>query len=144
MMRKWSLPLKIFLIILAVGVLYVLIRSVIRVSTEEMEIGRAVGRFIFGSVIAAYAAGIAASITALVLDIRKKEKLSLALKVFLIIFLACALLVPVETYVRVHIGQILKYRAVMYLIIDTMIGILVAGVAAGITALVVAVKKLGD
>lgn len=143
-MKKWSLTLKVFLIVLAIGVLYVLIASIIRVSTGEIDMSRAVGRFIFGSVIAAYAAGIAASITALVLDIRKKKRMSLALKVFLIAFLACVLLVPVETFVRVHIGQILRYRAVMYLIIDNVIGILGAGIAAGITALVIAIKKLGD
>jgi hypothetical protein len=144
MMKNWSLTLLVFLIVLAIGILYVLIRSVIRVSTGEIEIGMAVTRFIIGSVIAAYAAGVAASITALVQDIRKKQKLSLTLKVFLIVFLVCVLLAPIVTIVRVRIGQISSDMAVMILIIDNIIGILVAGIAAGITALAQAIKKLGE
>jgi MFS family permease len=143
-MKKWSLTLKVFLIVLAIGVIYVLIRSIIRFSTGEIEIGMAVARFLIGSVIAAYVAGIAASITALVQDIRKKQKLSLTLKVFLIAFVVCVLLVPIATVLRVRIGQIPSNRAVMLFIIDNIIGILIAGIAAGITALVVAIKRLGE
>jgi hypothetical protein len=144
MMKKWSLTLKVFLGVLAAGVLYVLIATIVRLLIGEIEIIRAVIRFIIGSIIAAYAAGIAASITALIQDMRKKQKLSLTLKVFLIAFLFFVVLVPIVTIIRVHIGQISTYRFVPALVIDNIIGVLVAGLAAGITALVMAIKKLGQ
>jgi len=143
-MKKWSLTLKVFLIVLSIGILYVLVASIVRVGIGQIEINEAVIRFFSGSIITAYAAGVAASITALVQDIRKKQKLSLILKVFLIAFVACVLLVPIVIIVRVRSGQIESDMAVIIFIIDNIIGLLVSGVAAGITALVVAIKKLGE
>ena len=143
-MKKWSLTLKVFLIVLAIGVLYVLIRSIIRVSTGEIEIGMAVTRFTIGSIIGVAVAGIAAGITALVVAIKKKRKLSLPLIVFLIGAVVAILYVLVRTIIRVSTGEITSEMAVFRFIIGSIIYVLGAGVLAGITALVLAIKKLGE
>ena len=143
-MKKWSLTLKVFLIVLAIGVLYVLIRSIIRVSTEEIEIGRAVGRFITGIIIAATGAGITAAITSLVVSIKQKRKLNLPLLVFLIALAIGVLYVVIASIVRRSIGQIPSYMFMPRIIFGSIFSALGAGVAAGITAFVVAIKKLGD
>ena len=70
-MKKMSLPLKVFLIVLAVCVLYVLIASIVRVCIGQIAIDMAVTRFILGSIIGALVAGIAAGITALVVALKK-------------------------------------------------------------------------
>jgi hypothetical protein len=143
-MKKWSLTLKVFLILLAIGVLYVLVRSIIRVSTGEIEIGIAVTRFITGSIIAAAVAGIAAGITALAVAIKNKKKLSLPLIVFLIGAAVAILYVLIRTIIRVSIGEITSDMVVPRIIIGSIIYVAGAGVLAGITAIAVAVKKLGD
>ena len=142
-MKKWSLTLKVFLIVLAICVLCELIASIVRVCVGQMDIGMAATRFIVGSILGVLVAGIAAGITALVVDIKKK-KLSLTLKVFLIVAVVCILYVLIASIVRVSIGQIEFDRAVIRFIIGSILGVLVAGIAAGITALVVAIKKLGE
>ena len=143
-MKKWSLTLKVFLIVLAIGVLYVLIRSIIRVSTGEIEIGMAVTRFIIGSIISALIAGIAAGITALVVAIKKKKKLSLTLMAFLIVAAVGILYVLIRSIIRVSTGEISSGMAVMRFSIGSIISVLAAGIAAGITAVAVAIKKLGE
>ena len=144
-MKKWSLPLKVFLIVLAVCVLYVLIASIVRVYIGQIAIDMAVTRFTIGSIIGVLVAGIAAGITALVVAIKKKKKLSLTLKVFLIVAAACILYVLIASIVRVYVGEITITRAVVRFIIFGIIGgSLVGGIAAGIAALVVAIKKLGE
>lgn len=75
MVKKWSLTLKVFLIVLAVCILYILIASIVRVSIGQISILRAVVRFIiFGLVGGSVVGGIAAGITALVVAIRKLDK----------------------------------------------------------------------
>jgi len=143
-MKKWSLTLKVFLSVLAVGVLYVLIASIVRVSIGEIEIGMAVTRFFIGSLIAASVAGIAAGITALVVAIKKKKKLSVPLIVFLIGAAVAILYVLIRTIIRVSTGEISSDMAVWRFIIGSIIYVLGAGVIAGITAVVVAIKKLGE
>jgi len=144
-MKKWSLTLKVFLSVLAVAILYVLIASIVRVSMGQIEIGMAVTRFFIGSIIGVLVAGIAAGITAIVVAIRKKKKFSLPLKVFLIVAAVCILYVLIASIVRVYVGEISISRAVIRFIIFGLIGgSLVGGVAAGITALAVAIKKLGE
>jgi Ca2+/H+ antiporter len=144
MMKKWSLPLKVFLIVFAIGFLYVLIASIVRVCVGQIEIGMAVTRFFIGSLIAASVAGIAAGITALVVAIKNKEKLSLPLIVFLIAATVAILYVLIRTIIRVSTGEIEIGMAVFRFIIGSIIYVLGAGVLAGITALVVAIKKLGE
>jgi hypothetical protein len=143
-MKKWSLTLKVFLIVLAIGVLYVLIASIVRISTGEIEIGMAVGRFFIGSIIAAAVAGIAAAITSLVVSIKQKRKLNLPLLVFLIALAIGVLYVLIASIVRLSIGQISKYMFMPRFIFGSIFSVLGAGVIAGITALVVAIKKLGE
>jgi MFS family permease len=143
-MKKWSLTLKVFLIVLAVGVLYVLIATIIRAFTGEIEIGMAVGRFIIGSLIAAMIAGFAAGITSLVVSIRQKKKLNLPLLVFLIGAVVAILYVLIRTIIRVNTGEIESNMVVPRLIIGSIIYVTGAGVLAGITAIVVAIMKLGD
>lgn len=143
-MKKWSLTLKVFLIVLAVGVLYVLIATIVRASTGEIEIGMAIGRFIIGSLIAALVAGFAAGITSLVVSIKQKRKLNLPLMVFMIGAVVAILYVLIRTVIRVSTGEISRDMAVMRFIIGSIIYVLGAGVAAGITAIVVAIKKLGE
>ncbi len=144
-MKKMSLPLKVFLIVLAVCVLYVLIASIVRVSIGQIASDMAVTRFIIGSIIGLVLAGIAAGITALVVAIKNKKKLSLPLKVFLIVAAVCILYVLTASIVRVYVGEITTDRAVVRFIIFGIIGgSLVGGIAAGTTALVVAIKKLGE
>ncbi len=45
-MKKWSLTLKVFVIVAAVILLYVLIASIVRASIGQISILRAVIRFI--------------------------------------------------------------------------------------------------
>jgi Ca2+/H+ antiporter len=144
MMKKWSLTLKVFLIVAAACLLYVLIASIVRVSIGEIEIGMAVTRFFIGSLIAASVAGIAAGITALVVAIKNKKKLSLPLMVFLIAAAVAILYVLIRTIIRVSSGEISTGMAVGRFIIGSIIYVLGAGVIAGITALVLAIKKLGE
>ncbi|MCJ7515251.1 MAG: hypothetical protein MUO89_04665 [Dehalococcoidia bacterium] len=143
-MKKWSLTLKVFLIVLAVGVLYVLIATIVRASTGEIEIGMAVGRFIIGSLIAAMVAGFAAGITSLVVSIKQKRKLNLPLMVFLIGAVVAILYVLIRTIIRVSAGEISSDMAMGRFIIGSIIFVSGAGVLAGITAVVVAIKKLGE
>jgi hypothetical protein len=143
-MKKWSLPLKVFLIVFAIGFLYVLIASIVRVCVGQIEIGMAVQRFIIGNIIGASAAGIAAGITALVVAIKNKKKLSLPLMVFLIAAAVAILYVLIRTIIRVSSGEISTGMAVVRFIIGSIIYVLGAGVIAGITALVLAIKKLGE
>jgi len=143
-MKKMSLPLKVFLIVLGVGVLYVLIASIIRVSIGQIAIGMAVTRFIIGSIISVAVAGIAAGITALVVAIRQKKKLSLPLIVFLIGATIAILYVLIRTIIRVSAGEISSEMAVIRFIIGSIMYVAAAGVIAGITALVIAIKKLGE
>lgn len=147
-MKKMSLPLKVFLIVLAVGILYVLIASIVRVSIGQIEIRMAVARFISGSLIAVSAAILAAGIAALVVvikNIKKKQKLNLPLMVFLIAAAVGILYVLIRTIMRVYSGEITTDIAVIRYIIGSVIyGLVPGGVAAGITALVLAIKKLGE
>jgi hypothetical protein len=143
-MKKWSLTLKVFLIVLAIGVLYVLTATIIRVSTGEIEIGMAIGRFIIGSLMAAIVAGFAAGITSLVVSIRQKKKLNLPLLVFLIGAVVAILYVLIRTIIRLNAGEIESNMVVPRLIIGSIIYTAGAGVLAGITAIVVALKKLGE
>ncbi len=143
-MKKWSLPLKAFLIVLAVCVLYVLIASIVRVSIGQIASDMAVTRFIIGSIIGLVLAGIAAGITALVVAIKQKRKLSLPLMVFLIAAPVAILYVLLRTIIRVNTGEITTEMAVARFIIGSIMYVAGAGVVAGITALVVAIKKLGE
>lgn len=142
-MKKWSLTLKVFLIALAVCILYVLIASIVRIYTGQIAIDTAVIRFIIGSIGGIILAGVAAVITALVLDIQKKRKLSLTLRVFYIIFAVCVLFVLIADIVRVSVGQLASEMVVISFIIGSTGGVLVAGIAAGITKFVLAIKNLG-
>jgi hypothetical protein len=144
MMKKLSLTLKVFLIVLAVCVLYVLIASIVRVSIGQIASDMAVTRFIIGSIIGLVLAGIAAGITALVVAIKQKRKLSLPLMVFLIAAPVAILYVLIRTIIRVNTGEITTEMAVARFIIGSIMYVAGAGVIAGITAIVVAIKKLGD
>ena len=139
-----SLPLKVFLIVLAVCVLYVLIASIVRVSIGQIASDMAMTRFIIGSIIGLVLAGIAAGITALVVAIKQKRKLSLPLMVFLIAAPVAILYVLIRTIIRVNTGEITTEMAVARFIIGSIMYVAGAGVIAGITAIVVAIKKLGD
>lgn len=71
-MKKWSLPLKVFVIVASIFLLLVLTRNTMRVVIGDLPIIRAVIRFIIvgiagGSILG----GIAAGITALVVAIKK-------------------------------------------------------------------------
>ena len=143
-MKKWSLTLKVFLIVLAIGVLYVLIATIIRASTGEIEIGMAVGRFVIGSLIAAIVAGFAAGITSLVVSIKQKKKLNLPLMVFLIGAVVAILYVLIRTIIRLNAGEIESNMVVPRFIIGSIMYVAGAGALAGITAIVVALKKLGE
>ena len=142
-MKKWSLPLKVFLIVLAVFILYVLIAGIIRVSTGQVEAYMAVIRFVVGCMGGAILAGVAAAITALVLDFSRKKKLSLTLEVFYIAFVVCVLFVLIAGIIRVFLGQYTYDQTVVRFIIGSIGGILIAGIAAGIAALAGAIKNLG-
>jgi len=143
-MKKMSLPLKVFLIVLGVGVLCVLIASIVRVYIGQIAMDMAVIRFIVGSIISLVVAGIAAGITALVVAIRQKKKLSLPLLVFLIGAVLAVLYVLIRTIIRVSTGEISNEIAVIRFIIGSIMYVAGAGVLAGITALVLAIKKLGE
>jgi hypothetical protein len=74
-MKKWSLTLKVFLIALAVCVLFVLVASIIKVSMGQISILRAIARFIIlGLIGGSIIGGIAAGITAIVVAIKKLGK----------------------------------------------------------------------
>jgi hypothetical protein len=143
-MKKMSLTLKVFLIVLAVCVLYVLIASIVRASIGQIAVDMAVTRFIIGSIIGLVLAGIAAGITALVVAIKQKRKLSLPLMVFLIAAPIAILYVLIRTIIRVNTGEITTEMAVARFIIGSIMYVAGAGVIAGITAIVVAMKKLGE
>lgn len=73
------------------------------------------------------------------------KKWSLTLKVFVIVAAVCLLYILIASIIRVSIGQISILRAVIrFILLGLVGGSLVGGIAAGITALVVAIKKLGD
>ncbi len=143
-MKKWSLALKVFLIVLAVGVLYILIRTIIRASTGEIETGMAVTRFLIGCVLAAIAAGVAAGITSVVMAFKQKRKLNLPLVVFIIGAVVAVLYVMVRSIIRVSTGEISSDMAVFRFIIGSILYVAGAGVLAGITTLVLAIKRLGE
>ena len=143
-MKKMSLPLKVFLIVLGVGVLFVLIASIVRFSIGQIEMDMAVIRFIVGSIISLIVAGIAACITAIVVAIRQKKKLNIPLMVFLIGAIIAVLYVLIRTIIRVSTGEISTEIAVIRFIIGSIMYVAGAGVLAGITAIVVAIKKLGE
>jgi hypothetical protein len=67
-MKKWSMPLKVFVIVAGIFLLLVLTRNVVRVVMGDLSVIRAVIRFIIGGSILG---GIAAGITALVISLRK-------------------------------------------------------------------------
>ncbi len=71
-MKKWSPPLKVFVIVAAVFLVLVLTRNTIRVIIGDLPISRAVIRFIIGGIVGgSLLGGIAAGITALVMNLRK-------------------------------------------------------------------------
>jgi len=143
-MKKLSLPLNVFLIATAACLLYVLIASIVRVCIGQIAIDMAVTRFFIGSIIGLVIAGIAAGITSLAVAIKQKKKLSIPLIVFLIGAVVAILYVLVRTIIRVSTGEITSEMAVFRFIIGSIIYVLGAGVLAGITALVLAIKKLGE
>jgi len=142
-MKKWSLTLKVFLILLGIGFLYVLIASIIRVSTGQIDMGMAVGRFIFGILISLIVAGFAAGITSVVVAVKEKRKPSIPLIVFLAGAVVAILYVLIRTLIRVDVGEITSEMAVFRFIIGSIFYVAGAGVLAGITKLVLAVKNLG-
>jgi len=142
-MKKWSLTLKVFLILLGIGFLYVLIASIIRVSTGQIDMGMAVGRFIFGILISLIVAGFAAGITSVVVAVKEKRKLSIPLIVFLAGAVVAILYVLIRTLIRVNIGEITSEMAVFRFIIGSILYVAGAGVLAGITKLVLSIKNLG-
>lgn len=143
-MKKMGLPLKVFLIALAVCVLYVLIATIVRVSAGQIETGMAVARLIIGSLISLISAGIAAAITGLVVAFKSKKKLNIPLIVFLIGAVVAVLYVLVRTIIRAYTGEITNDAAIFRFIIGSIMYVAGAGVAAGIAALVLAMKKLGE
>jgi MFS family permease len=143
-MKKWSLSLKVFLGILAVGILYVLIATIVRLSSGQIDTGTAVTRFIVGALIGLVVAGFAAAITKLVVDFKNKKKLNIPLIVFLIGAVVAVLYVLVRTIIRVSTGEIDSDMAVVRFIIGSIMYVAGAGVLAGIAAIVIAIKKLGE
>jgi len=74
-MKKLSLPLKVFLIILAVFVLFFLVASILRVTIGHLTLVRAIIRFVlFGLIGGSIVGGIGAGITAVVVAARKLGK----------------------------------------------------------------------
>jgi hypothetical protein len=143
MMKKWSLTLKIFLILLGIGFLYVLIATIIRVSTGQIDIGMAVSRFVVGILITLIVAGFAAGITSVAVAITQKRRPSIPLIVFLAGALLAVLYVLIRTIIRVNVGEITTEMAVVRFIIGSILYVAAAGVLAGITKLVLAIKNLG-
>jgi len=143
-MKKWSWPLKIFLIIFVIAILYVLIATIIRLTTGEIEAGRALIRFIIGIALGAAIAGIAAAVTSVVVNAMNKRKPNLTLIVFLSVLAAGILYVGIASIIRVRIGQVSPALVPLRFVIGSFLAAAAAGLAAGITAIVVAVKKLGD
>jgi hypothetical protein len=142
-MKKWSLTLKIFLILLGIGFLYVLIATIIRVSTGQIDIGMAVSRFVVGILITLIVAGFAAGITSVAVAITQKRRPSIPLIVFLAGALLAVLYVLIRTIIRVNVGEITTEMAVVRFIIGSILYVAAAGVLAGITKLVLAIKNLG-
>ena len=71
-MKKWSMPLKVFVVVAGVFLLLVLTRNVVRVVMGDLSVARAVIRFVIGGIIGgSILGGIAAGITALVISLRK-------------------------------------------------------------------------
>ncbi|MBM3148446.1 MAG: hypothetical protein FJ008_01575 [Chloroflexi bacterium] len=71
-MKKWSMPLKVFVIVASVFLLLVLTRNIVRVVIGDITVVRAVIRFIIGGIVGgSILGGIAAGITALVMNLRK-------------------------------------------------------------------------
>jgi hypothetical protein len=143
MMKKWSLTLKIFLILLGIGFLYVLIATIIRFSTGQIDIGMAVSRFVVGILITLIVAGFAAGITSVAVAITQKRRPSIPLIVFLAGALLAVLYVLIRTIIRVNVGEITTEMAVVRFIIGSILYVAAAGVLAGITKLVLAIKNLG-
>jgi len=143
-MKKWGWPLKVFLVIFVIAVLYVLIATVIRFTSGEIEASRAVARFLIGTALGAAIAGIAAAVTSVVIDAINKRKPNLTLIIFLSVLAAGILYVGIASIIRVRIGQVSPALVPLRFIIGSFLAAVVAGVAAGITAIVMAVKKLGD
>ena len=143
-MKKMSLPLKVFLIVLGVGVLFILIAGIVRYSTGQIAMDRAVIRLIVGIILSLIAAGVAADITALVVAFRQKKKLNIPLIVFLIGAVVAVLYVLIRTIIRVSTGEITTDMAFIRFIIGSVMYVAGAGVLAGIAALVLAFKKLGE
>jgi hypothetical protein len=143
MMKKWSLTLKVFLIVLGIGFLYILIASIIRVSIGQIDTGMAVVRFIIGIIISLIVAGIAAGITSIAVAIKQKRKPSIPLIVFLAGAIAAILYVLIRTIIRVNTGEISTEVAVFRFIIGSIIYVAGAGILAGITKLVLSLKNLG-
>ena len=143
-MKKWSWPLKIFLIIFVIAILYVLIATIIRFTSGEVEASRALIRFIIGTALGAAIAGIAAAVTSVVVNAINKRKPNLPLIIFLSVLAAGILYVGIASIIRVRIGQVSPALVPLRFVIGSFMVAVVAGVAAGITAIVTAVKKLGD
>jgi hypothetical protein len=143
-MKKWSLPLKVFLGILAAGILFVLIATIVRLSIGQIDTGTAVTRFIVGTLIGLVVAGFASAITKLVVDFKNKKKPNIPLIVFLIGAVVAVLYVLVRTIIRLSTGEIDSDMAVVRFIIGSVMYVAGAGVLAGIAAIVVAIKKLGE
>lgn len=71
-MKKWSMPLKVFVIVAGVFFLLVLTRNIVRVVIGDLPVARAAIRFIIGGIVGgSILGGIAAGITALVISLRK-------------------------------------------------------------------------
>ena len=71
-MKKWSAPLKVFVIVATVCFVFVLIRNIYAVIDETRPLIGAVVRLMIGGVIGgSVVGGIAAGITALVINLRK-------------------------------------------------------------------------
>jgi hypothetical protein len=103
----------------------------------------AVGRFIFGILISLIVAGFAAGITSVVVAVKEKRKPSIPLIVFLAGAVVAILYVLIRTLIRVNLGEITSEMAVFRFIIGSILYVAGAGVLAGITKLVLAVKNLG-
>ena len=143
-MKKMSLPLKVFLIVLGVGVLFILIAGIVRYNTGQIAMDRAVIRLIVGIILSLIAAGFATCITAIVVAFRQKRKLNIPLIVFLIGAVVAVLYVLIRTIIRVSTGEITTDMAFIRFIIGSVMYVAGAGVLAGIAALVLAFKKLGE
>ena len=143
-MIKWSLPLKVFLGILVAGILFVLIATIVRLSIGQIDAVTAVTRFIVGTLIGLVVAGFASAITKLVVDFKNKKKLNIPLIVFLVGAVVAVLYVLVRQIIRYYTGEIDSDMAVVRFIIGSVMYVAGAGVLAGIVAIAIAIKKLGE